>query len=244
MREKIYHCLSLLNIILFTIVLPFFLHSVIDLHFEIESPIYLSVFIASILWLVILYFAVKNIKNQKNELANLDFNITIFLLTPIVFLFQQWLSSLILLNYLLLTVFLPYEKLTNRQLNILIVCLIIIWMMTYFFPFISELYSGIFLYLYIWVFLLLFVFLLMNRYQYYWIVIFHIFLSLMLIRTYQNFFFIEPFRASPTDFNFLPIAIGMLYLGLLIPFVFSTFSLVYFNNKNRKNSLKMKTWTE
>ena len=88
MREKIYHCLSLLNIILFTIVLPFFLHSVIDLHFEIESPIYLSVFIASIFWLVVLYFAVKNIKNQKNELANLDFNIIIFLLTPIVFFFS------------------------------------------------------------------------------------------------------------------------------------------------------------
>ena len=243
MREKIYHCLSLLNIILFTIVSSIFLHSVIDLHFEIESPIYLSVFIASILWLVVLYFAVKNIKNQKNELANLDFNIIIFLLTPIVFFFQQWLSILILLNYLLLPVFLPYEKLNNRQLNwnfwILFSMFLTIFILTIDIPFkINDSWNY-------WNLIILFIlfisFIIKKKY---WIILSHLVLSLFFI--YQNswFFFIVPFRASPTTFNFLLLAIGILYMKFCLHFIFTTFSLVYFNNKSRKNSLKMKTWTE
>ena len=233
MREKIYHCLSLLNIILFTIVLSRFLRS------EVELSIYLKNFIASIFWLVVLYFAVKNIKNQKNELANLDLNIVIFLLTPICFFHQQWLSSLILLNYILLPIFLPYEKLTNRQLNwnfwILFSMFFITTILTIKIPIkIDDIWNCLDLIILI---ILLVSFLIKKKY---WIILFHLIFSLFFIYKTSDFLFIEPFRADFTTFNFLFMAYGMLYMVLFVPFVITTFSLVYFNIESRKNSLKIK----
>jgi len=237
MKEKIYHCLSLLNIILFTVVLWCLLCSIIEL------PIYLNISIVAIFWLFVLYFAVKNIKNQKNELANLDLNIVIFLLTPICFFHQQWLSSLILLNYILLPIFLPYEKLTNRQLNwnfwILFSMFLTIFILTIDIPFkINDSWNY-------WNLIILFIlfisFLIKKKY---WIILSHLVLSLFFIYHNSSFFFIVPFRASPTTFNFGWLAYGLLYMKLCLFFVFTIFSLVYFNNKNRQNFLKTKTQTK
>lgn len=70
-----------------------------------------------------------------------------------------------------------------------------------------------------------------------------ILLSFLIYHGYE-YLFIEPFRADFTTFNFILIAYAMLYMGLSVPFVFTSFSLVYFDIQSRKNSLKQKTDTE
>ena len=237
MKEKIYHWLSLLNIVLFTIV------SSIFLHYEIELDIFLNICVVSIVWIIVLYFAVKNIQKQKSGLSNLYFNIIIFLLTPICFFYQQWLSSLILLICILLPVFLPYEKLTNRQLSwnfcILFSMLLIVFMITTNYNWEID-YSWNY-----WILILsiiLFISFLIKKK--YWIILFHLVLSLFFIYHSSGYIFIEPFIADFTTFNFLFMAYGMLYMVLFVPFVITTFSLVYFNIESRKNSLKQRTVTE
>lgn len=237
MKEKIYHCLSLLNIILFTIV------SSIFLHYEIKLDIFLNIYLVSIIWIIVLCFAVKNIQKQKSGLPNIYFNIIIFLLTPICFFYQQWLSSLILLICILLPIFLPYEKLTNRQLSwnflILFSMLLIVFIIT------TNAHREIDYSWNYWILILsiiLFISFLIKKK--YWIILFHLFLLSFFIYHGYEYIFIEPFIADFTTFNFILIAYVMLYIGLSAPFVFMTFSLVYFNIESRKNLLKQKTDTE
>ena len=154
----------------------------------------------------------------------------IFLLAPIGFLHWIGLTILISLIYFLLPIFLSYEKITNKQLNVLIMFMLIIWITIFFiskhFNFLGY-FPFLYLFLYICSFVWLSCFFLKRKFKIYWIMLLYVFLFCMSIYLNQDYFSISPLIIKETRFDFNPFIIAFVYLPLLFPSVLTTFGLLY-----------------
>ena len=216
MKEKIYLWLTILNIVLFSISLSFYFQS----------------YFVSFFWLFLLMIITYSVREKKDEWISIFINSMIFLLAPIGFLHWIWLTILISLIYFLLPIFLPYEKITNKKLNVLIMFILIIWITIFFisqyFNFL-EYYSLLNLLLYICSFMWLSCFFLKRKYKIYWIMLLYVFLFFISFYLNQDYFSINPLTITETKFDFNPFIIAFVYLPLLFPSVLTTFGLLYVN---------------
>ena len=214
MKEKIYLWLTILNIILFSISLSFYFQS----------------YFVSFFWLFLLMIITYSVREKKEKWISIFINSMIFLLAPIGFLNWIWLTILISLIYFILPIFSPYEKTTNKQLNVLIMFILIIWITIFFisqhFDFLKY-FPLLNIFLYICSFIWLSCFFLKRKYKIYWIILLYVFLFCMSIYLNQDFFSINPLIITETRFDFNPFIIAFVYLPLLFPSILTTFGLLY-----------------
>lgn len=214
MKEKIYLWLTILNIVLFSISLSFYFQS----------------YFVSFFWLFLLMIITYSVREKKDEWISIFINSMIFLLAPIGFFHWIWLTILIPLIYFLLPIFLSYEKITNKQLNVFIMFMLIIWITIFFisqyFNFLGY-FPFLYLFLYICSFVWLSCFFLKRKFKIYWIMLLYVFLFCMSIYLNQDYFSINPLIITETKFDFNPFIIAFVYLPLIIPSILTTFSLLY-----------------
>ena len=221
MKEKIYNILCVSNIVLFTIALLN----------------YFEFYLFGFIWLVVLIIAIINIKKNKNLSENTGFNIIIFLLTPLLFHQEQWLSNFIFLIYFLLPVFLPYEKLSDKQLNWNFWILFISFIFIPFF--IIHLWEDIRPYIVYYVIItLIFPFITFLIKKKYWIIFIHLLFSSLFIYKSSFYLFVNPFKVAPIEFVFDPFTSFFTYLILAFPFIFTTFSLIFVNLSKKKELIE------
>ncbi len=227
MKEKIYNILCVLNIALSIVAFWFFFEN------------YLLYWI----WLILFIMVVRYINKNKNKginkylsIALTCFNVIVCFVNPISFYYFPLLWCLIFLIYFLLPIFLPYEKLTNKQLNwnFYILCFLLILIGAIFYYYWKmHTFMLINIIITLWISLIFFL-----KRKSLWIISFHLIITILFIYQTKDYFFKEALRADPTTANFLLIAIYIMYIIMSLHFILSTFSLIFVNLSKKKELIE------
>ena len=240
MREKIYFWLSVINCSLFSYVLSY------SLAFSEENKFWL------LLWIIISCFLLSLMiysLSKKNKWS-IIYNLVIWIITPIIFFYQQTLSSIILIIFFSLPLVLWFWE-QNDNNKKLYIEYYILYLLYLFKIDISKRFNDKYFIYYVFLFIInalwililgkeimmfflpfslfiLFILLFYNKWKNkkIWYLIFNIisilFPTIIFLKTLIPF----QWKADFTTFNFLPIAIFLIYYALSINYLWIIFSLL------------------